>query len=203
MAYPRAPNQNQTVKIDRPVAIRTEDAATRFARPYMLAKIYALKPGAIAELITADLNRSCGSVRTRPKDPNQRWMQQQRHGANKTDRTQISLRAVLNQHSAQREQGSGQRCSADQAQRIVNRNRYREIRDIHNEAQSDTQDQCVFEHRGQNRTRENSAAFAAVTHELHDRHADAIAKRCMEGDDGIVSSQIFGPIGAFGNWQSE
>ncbi len=35
----RTSSQNHTVKMLAPVAISTEDAATRFARPYILAKI--------------------------------------------------------------------------------------------------------------------------------------------------------------------
>ena len=39
VGYPNSVNQSQTVKMDAAVPIRTEDAATRFARPYMLAKM--------------------------------------------------------------------------------------------------------------------------------------------------------------------
>jgi hypothetical protein len=37
--YPKMPSHIQTEKIDDPVAISTEEAATRRPRPYILAKI--------------------------------------------------------------------------------------------------------------------------------------------------------------------
>ena len=130
-------------------------------------------------------------------------MDQQRDDANHRDGAQIAFGSVLHQYSAQSKERAGQGGGDDQRQGIIYNAGYRPTGNVEQKPQRDAKDQGVGKHRLRHGGDQFQPAFAAVAHYLHRGNAQPIAKRRMQRDDGVVSHQILGAIGAFRDGQAQ
>ena len=130
-------------------------------------------------------------------------MNDQRDEAEERHDLQIALGPVQVEHAPQGKQRGRQGGAPHKGHRFDEYTRQMQAGQVHDKTSSDGQDQDVARHRPANLAQSLKRAVTLRACDLHCGDANRIAKRRMQRDDRIVSSQSIRAEGAFGDGQAQ